>query len=65
MKKFSIKHSKEEKLGNSLNDALKNDMSQMSEEELRRRCQAVIDNSGTLEDTKNALEALLKTRSPL
>ena len=38
---------------------------QMSEEELRRRCQAVIDNSGTLEDTKNALEALLKTRSPL
>ena len=38
---------------------------QMSEEELRRLCQAVIDNSGTLEDTKNALEALLKTRSPL
>ena len=38
---------------------------QMSEEELRRRCQAVIDNSGTLEDTKNDLEALLKARSPL
>ena len=37
---------------------------QMSEEELRRRCQAVIDNSGTLEDTKNDLDALLKTRSP-
>ena len=38
---------------------------QMSEEELRRRCQAVIDNSGTLEDTKNALGALLNARSPL
>lgn len=38
---------------------------QMSEEELRRRCQAVIDNSGTLEDTKNTLDALLKERSPL
>ena len=38
---------------------------QMSEEELRRRCQAVIDNSGTLEDTKIALDALLKARSPL
>lgn len=38
---------------------------QMSEKELRRRCQAVIDNSGTLEDTKIALEALLKARSPL
>lgn len=38
---------------------------QMSEEELRRRCQAVIDNSETLEDTKVALDALLKARSPL
>ena len=38
---------------------------QMSEEELRRRCQAVIDNSGTLEDTKIALDVLLKARSPL
>lgn len=36
MKKYSIKHSKEEKLGNSLNDALKNDMNNraISEKEL-------------------------------
>jgi len=38
---------------------------QMSEEELRRRCQAVIDNSGTLEETKAALYIALQARSPL
>lgn len=38
---------------------------QMSEEELRRRCQAVIDNSGTLEETKVALNVVLQARSPL
>lgn len=39
MKKYSIKHSKEEKLGNSLNDALKNEMNNraMSEKELFSR----------------------------
>ena len=37
---------------------------QMSEDELRRRCQAVIDNSGTLEETKVALKTALKERSP-
>ncbi len=41
MKKFSIKNSKEEKLGNSLNDALKNDIrkSEMSEKELFSRAE--------------------------
>ncbi len=38
---------------------------QMSDEELRCRCQAVIDNSGTLEETRKALEAVLQERSPL
>ena len=38
---------------------------QMSEEELRRRCQAVIDNSGTLEETKAALDVMLRDRSPM
>lgn len=38
---------------------------QMSEEELRRRCQVVIDNSGTLEETKAALDVALQARSPL
>ena len=33
---------------------------QMSEEELRRRCQAVIDNSGTLEETQVQLDKLLQ-----
>lgn len=41
MKKFSIKNSKEEKLGNSLNDALKNDIKkrEMSEKELFSRAE--------------------------
>ena len=38
---------------------------QMSESELRRRCQAVIDNSGTLEETRAQLHQTLQERSPL
>lgn len=38
---------------------------QMSESELRRRCQTVIDNSGTLESTKAQLQRTLQERSPL
>lgn len=36
--------------------------SQMSEEELRRRCQAVVDNSGTLAETARQLSLLLHKR---
>lgn len=36
--------------------------SQMSEEELRRRCQAVVDNSGTPEETAETLAELLRSR---
>jgi dephospho-CoA kinase len=35
---------------------------QMSEEELRRRCQTVIDNSGSLEVTRKLLESALQER---
>ena len=38
---------------------------QMSEEELRRRCQAVIDNSNTMAETKTQLYRTLQERSPL
>ncbi len=38
---------------------------QMSEAELRQRCQAVIDNSGTLAETSAQLRQMLEARSPL
>ncbi|MCI8402215.1 MAG: dephospho-CoA kinase [Lachnospiraceae bacterium] len=37
--------------------------SQMGEEELRQRCHAVIDNSGTLQETENTLRQLLRDRA--